>query len=69
MKRIRSIVIGAALLAALAASSVSAQPASGGWVRVPACYLVPAARAGLTTHLPTCYRLRSPIFYTWVWRR
>lgn len=65
MKRIRKLVIVAALVAALSAQwgSVSAQPEQR-WIS--GCYLVRARTTIFNTYLPLCMVLRLPIIAKWV---
>jgi len=62
MKHIRSIVIGAAVIAAIAASSVSAQPAQGKWTY--GCWVLRT----LVADAGVCHALRLPMSWYWqVW--
>jgi len=64
----KRLIVTAAMLATLAASSVNAAPAAGGWKWTPFCYLVGRVPATFSTNVTLCRQWQRPIFYTWVWR-
>ena len=59
MKHIRSLIVGIAILAAIAASSASAQPLQGHWVYICWFWNVPI------TNSRTCHALGLPMRWYW----